>query len=54
MAGIRASNADPVVRRRKATAVQQRWADPAMREKLMAAITGAKPERRRRRDTVDR
>ena len=53
MAGIRASNADPVVGQRKATAVQERWADPAKRDKMIAGITNGKPNSRRRRTIAD-
>ena len=53
MAGIREANADPVVRQRKAIAIQERWADPAMREKLVAGMTGSKSKRRRKSDIFD-
>jgi hypothetical protein len=49
LAQLRATNADPVVRQKKASAIRERW---AMREKMMAAMRG-KPKRRRNRDTAD-
>jgi hypothetical protein len=53
IAKMRASNADPVVRRKRATAIRKRWADPAMREQMLAGMRTT-TKRRRKRDNADR
>jgi hypothetical protein len=53
IAKMRASHADPVVRQKSTTATRERWADPAMREKMIAGMKG-KPKRRRKGDAAER
>ena len=52
IAGIRASQADPIYREKKASVTRERWADPATRARIVEGMQG-KPKRRRNRDISD-
>jgi len=52
MTRMRASSADPVVRLKKAAATKARWADPAIRKKIIAGMRAA-AKRRRNKDIRD-